>query len=201
MRSGLAACVEPRGASMFQTAVPFFFTATFSFIIYEFFALGQFSDFLGTRQFSLMGLTIRISPAPSSGARLIRRLLLVFATILILMALHFFLPGARDLFNQQRRLALICGLLFGPLLAIWINNIFLTAPGAPIARFSVAVGACLIGLFFFGSFGSQLADILNRYLYRVNSLGAFGIQATFDNASHAAKAPIAVVSTPTVAGS
>src|SRR5689334_5719511 len=99
----------------------FFLASTITFLVYEFAALGQFTEAQGTRQFALLGLTIRLAPPSNDNARRIRKFLFVILLILLMVTAHVLFSGASALLGQQKRLALICGLLFGPLFAIWIN--------------------------------------------------------------------------------
>jgi hypothetical protein len=166
----------------------FLLSAGFAFAIYQVLA---FADIPRTRsafkadpyfrpdpyKIAVFGVEVHLDEAPLRRARRLLRLLIVIAVLFTILAIHQLVSPFDLISNQGPNIYL--GFIFGPLLAIWVNNLIVHRATEELSRGQILAGIALLLLFLLGSVGNETAGLIRRYASSLKGLKIPGAELSF----------------------
>lgn len=173
----------------------FLLFAAIAFLVYEFIAFAQLPT-SGVSPIRLGGLTINFDAATAQRWRLGLRILIFFLILTAILLLHQF--GSETILGNiwANRTAIILGLFFGALFAIWINRIFAHTAGDALTKGQIVAGIGLIVLFIVGSAGNDFSTLIQQISRKISTIKVGGAEIALQVPRKAPGEALAVISTP-----
>jgi hypothetical protein len=142
----------------------FILSALLGFIVYECIA---YVDFPAERQnIHLYFAEIKLGQIAARWTKIILTFLTVISILFCLLFLHNVVVGPDAI--SQNKTSIVIGFFFGPLFAIWVNEIFRHPPNKSLTRGQSIAGVGLVALFLLGAVGKETNGLIHQYSRSLN---------------------------------
>lgn len=153
----------------------FILSSAIAFALYELLVSVNWPTTPRRIRFYWGSLALKKDVAP--GALNLIRAAIVITILLSTLVIHTF-TSPNDLVSKYE-VNVVFGSIFGPLFAIWVNNIVLHPPKQDLSRVQIFAAVGLLLLFFLGAVGNETAGLLRRWSNSLSSLKIPGAELSF----------------------
>jgi hypothetical protein len=158
----------------------FLLSGTLGFIFYQCLAWADVPR--GGEGFHLGSIDIQFTrPATRRWVLRITRVAIVIITFLTALVLH--VPVSFSDSFAKHETAILLGFFWGPLFAMWINEVIANPTGDELTRGQLVAGIGLTLLFLLGSFGNETGSMLKEYTKKISNLKIGVAEVSFSDKS------------------
>jgi hypothetical protein len=153
----------------------FILSSAIAFALYQLLASVSWPVSSGTIPFRWGEITLNTDVI--AVALKLMRAAIVAAVLISILLIHTFTSPA-DVISKYE-VNVVFGFLFGPLFAIWVNNVVMHDANEDLSRTQILAAIGLLLLFSLGAVGNETANVIRRYAQTLSSVKVPGAELSF----------------------